>query len=72
MAALQGDTLVFSYEGLAFPLDEVLEALRGESLTGKLDFLDLEAWTLTRHFWDKGRVTVRKGGLNAALERKGF
>lgn len=70
--ALQGDTLLISYEGMAFPLEEVLTALEGQKLTGKLDFLDLEAWTLTRHLWKEGQLTVRKGDLNAAMERNGF
>ena len=70
--ALQGDTLFISYEGMAFPLEDVVAALEGPKLTGKLDFLDLEAWTLTRHLWKEGRLTVRKGDLNAAMESNGF
>ena len=70
--ALQGDTLLISYEGMAFPLEDVVVALEGSVLTGKLDFLDLEAWTLTRHIWKDGHMMRRTGDLNAALESKGF
>ena len=40
-----------SFEGVFFPLDDVLDALRpllcAES-SGKIDLIDMEAWTLTR------------------------
>lgn len=72
IVALQGDTLLISYEGMAFPLEDALAVLEGSILTGKLDFLDLEAWTLTRHLWEDGHMRQRTGDLNVALESKGF
>ena len=48
---LEGDIFRISFEGVFFPLDDVLDALRpllcAES-SGKIDLIDMEAWTLTR------------------------
>lgn len=48
---IEGDMLRIAFEGYYFPLDDVLEALEGTlkpGAAGKLDYLDFEAWTLTR------------------------
>lgn len=71
----EGDMVRFAFEGLYFPLDEVLAALRSalpEHAAGKLDYLDLEAWTITRHVLVPGRsFTVATRGLNDVLDHSG-
>lgn len=77
---LEGDMVRISWEGLYFPVDEVLEAL-GNSLPpeaeGKLDYLDLEAWTLTRFVFTPKTGSGEKAfssstrNLNQVLEYSG-
>ncbi len=48
-------SIFISHEGEYFPVDEVVLELAkciSEESKGKLDYLDLEAWTLTRFFFD--------------------
>lgn len=70
-ASLEGDLLRISHEGEYFPADEVAEAIRPlltSASEGRLDFLDLEAWTLRRFFFHHGTVSVREASLDRALE----
>ena len=71
---LAGDRLRISFEGLYFPVDEVLEALAAllkPRQQGKLDVLDLDAWRLTRHLFQDGRITSRSAPLNNVLDFSG-
>lgn len=68
---LKGDMVRISYEGDSFPAEEVVDALRPflcEKSEGKLDILDIEAWTLHRYFFDHGLLRERKATLDKALE----
>ena len=68
---LKGDMVRISYEGDSFPEDEVVEALKPflcDDSEGKLDILDLEAWTLHRYFFDYGRLRDHRVTLDKALE----
>ena len=68
---LKGDLLRISYEGEVFPDAEVGEALRPflcDESEGKLDILDLEAWTLHRYFFTYGRLRDHTATLDKALE----
>jgi len=70
-AELSGDLLRISFEGDMFPEDDVIEAIRPflcGSSRGKLDVLDLEAWTLHRFLFDGGRIRDNKVTLDKALE----
>ena len=74
VVTLEGDLLRISFEGLFFPVDEVLEALAAvlrPEQKGKLDVLDLEAWTLTRHLFADGRISSRSAPLNNVLDFSG-
>lgn len=54
---MEGDMLRISFEGVFFPLDDVLSALEAclePHSAGKLDYLDLEAWSLTRCLFQPG------------------
>jgi len=77
---LEGDLLRISWEGVYFPLEEALCAL-GDSLPltaeGRLDYLDIEAWTLTRFIFTvdsqagKGVFSSSTRSLNQVLEYAG-
>ena len=70
-AELKGDVLRISHEGEYFPVEDVVAALRpllSDSSEGKLDYLDLEAWTLRRFFFRCGLVSERTASLDRALE----
>ena len=74
-AELEGDLLRIACEGVFFPLDDVLEAVRPllkEESRGKIDVIDTEAWTLTRCAI-QGRDIVRSArGLNDVLAYSGW
>lgn len=68
---LTGDLLRISFEGDYFPGEDVAEALRpflSQDSRGKLDVMDLDAWTLQRFFFDYGSLSTRMASLNQALE----
>ena len=71
---LDGDLLRVSFEGIWFPVEETLAALRA-GLTpashGKLDVLDLDAWTLTRHVFAGEAVHSSSAPLNHVLDYSG-
>jgi hypothetical protein len=78
---LEGGILRIAWEGIYFPLDEVLQALNSclpPDAEGKLDYLDLEAWTLTRHVLlqdteagTRDRFAITTRGLNHVLAYSG-
>lgn len=71
---LDGDLLRIAYEGIYFPLDEVLAVLAplAESgASGKLDYLDLDAWAIERREFKDGRLLYSRRGLNNVLEFSG-
>lgn len=69
-----GDMLLLSFEGIYFPLEEVLAGIErhitGQS-AGKLDYLDLEAWRLTRFRIENGKISSSSAPLNNVLDYSG-
>lgn len=71
---LDVDLLRISFEGIFFPLKEVLDCIKPSlenNTRGKLDVLDLEAWTLQRHIFANGKITCRSAPLNNILDYSG-
>lgn len=70
---LEKDMLRFSYEGDYFPCDEIAECLRSfhtKETQGKLDCMNIEDWTLTRHSYILGGdYHSNTATLNKALEK---
>jgi hypothetical protein len=69
-----GDMARISFEGIYFPLDDVLDVLTAHVRAehkGKLDVLDLESWRLIRHIFTQGRVDVHSAPLNNVLDYSG-
>lgn len=72
---LEGDLLRLSHEGVFFPLDDVLDALSpffGADTSGRIDFLDLEAWTLTRFQIEARTIVKSMRSLNDVLAYSGW
>ncbi len=71
---LDGDLIRVSFEGSWFPVQETLDILRA-GLTpashGKLDVLDLDDWTLTRHTFAGETVHASSAPLNHVLDYSG-
>lgn len=73
--SLAGDLCALSFEGIYFPLDEILEAIErhATSMTGgRLDVLDLENWRLYRHEIADGKMEVHQNNLDNVLDYSGF
>ena len=78
---LEGGMLRIEWEGIYFPLDAMLQTLSASlppDAEGKLDYLDLEAWTLTRHMLSPGikegrrdRFRIITHSLNHILDYSG-
>ncbi len=69
-----GGLLRISFEGLYFPLQEVMAALEARlppQATGRLDYLDLDNWTLTRYERRDGIFVSGTRGLNHVLDHSG-
>lgn len=70
----EGEMARISFEGMYFPVEEVLEALAlhlGPEHKGRLDVLDMESWRLTRHVFDGG-LRTNSASLNSVLDYAGL
>lgn len=71
----EGDSLRVSFEGIYFPVDDlvpVLEKAAAEGARGKLDVLDMENWLMTRHEARNGRLAIHTVPLNHVLDYSGL
>ena len=72
---VEGDTLRISFEGVYFPVEDVVEALEANlplACKGKLDVLLLDDWELHRYVWQDGAFVVGKRSLNHVLSYSGL
>ncbi len=71
---IDGDLLRISYEGMYFPLDDVVPVLQSflkKDSQGKLDYIDLEAWTITRHAITGQNIIISHRSLNDVMDYSG-
>lgn len=71
---LEDDLLRISFEGIYFPTEEILAAIAAAltpAMQGKLDELDLEAWTLIRHVIANGEISAYSAPLNNVMAYSG-
>ncbi len=71
----ENDMLRISYEGMYFPLDDVIDVIANllhPKSQGKLDYIDLEEWTLNRHEIKGKHINSKTISLNQALDYSGF
>ena len=72
---LRGTLLLLSFEGIFFPLDELLQELANllrPQMRGKIDYLDLENWRLSRYLVHDGVLSSNSVPLNNVLDYSGF
>ena len=75
VANLDGALLSLAFEGIFFPLAELLECLKKglpRDATGHLDVLDVENWRLERHNFMSGQFSHKSAPLNNVLDHSGF
>ena len=73
-AELAGDILRISFEGVFFPMDDVLAALKPflcPISSGKMDLINMEEWTLTRAVFAGTEIHLSSAGLNDVLAYSG-
>ncbi len=74
MLSYENDMLRMAFEGIYMDMEEVLHIVRSfleKDSQGKIDYIDLEAWTLTRHRIENGLMTVSTASLNAVMDHSG-
>ncbi len=75
LVLFSGDLLRISFEGIYFPLDDVvpvIQELAEKKAAGKMDVLDLENWRMTRYqAKGDGRLEKRSAPLNSVLDYSG-
>ncbi len=74
LLSLTNDLLRVSFEGMYFPIDELMSALmpflHSES-QGKIDYIDMEAWRLTRYTIQGQHIDSSCVCLNTVLDYSG-
>ncbi len=71
---LDDTRIAIAFEGIYFPTEEVIAVLAAtlaQDAEGKLDQLDIEAWTLTRYNWQNGTFHSSTRSLNHVLAHSG-
>ncbi|MFV0423495.1 hypothetical protein [Oleidesulfovibrio sp.] len=71
---LDGDMLLFSFEGMYYPIDEVVDIVKAgltAAMEGKIDYIDMDEWTLTRYTISKGTITHATRSLNHVMAYSG-
>ncbi len=71
MLVYEKDMLRLAFEGIYIDMEEILPIvqrfLQSQS-QGKIDYIDLEAWTLTRHTIKEGLMVASSASLNAVMD----
>ncbi len=75
MLVFENDMLRLSFEGIYFDIDELISLLKPsltEQCQGKVDYIDLEAWSLTRYIIQGTKIITSMVSLNAVMDYSGF
>lgn len=70
----EGDLLRVAFEGIWFPIEDFMDALRPhltDKSEGRIDFIDMDAWRLRRHVIKGTVVEVKENSLNNVLDFSG-
>lgn len=73
--SLTHDLCLICFEGVYFPIEDFiqqLEKILKPNMTGKLDYLDLEKWRMSRYILEDGQISVKTASLNQVLDYSGF
>ncbi len=74
MLVHENDMLRMAFEGIYLDMEEVLTIVHRflqPTSQGKIDYIDLDAWTLTRHRIEHGLMTVSTASLNTVMDYSG-
>ncbi len=75
MLIYNAGSLQIAFEGIYFDIEDVLNIVQkhiSQQSTGKIDYLDLEAWKMTRHRIDGVSINSSSVGLNNVLDYAGL
>ncbi len=70
-----GDTLQLAFEGIYFDVEDILPIIQKNLIShsyGKIDYLDLEAWQMTRYFICGIKIDIKRMGLNNVMDYAGL
>ncbi len=74
MLDFEKDMLRLCFEGIYFDMDALLPLVQAHLTAhsqGKIDYIDLEAWTLTRHIIAGKEIQIRTMPLNNVMDYSG-
>lgn len=63
-----------TFEGIYFMIDEFIEAIKPhltQESSGRIDYIDVDEWTLTRFWIEGGFITQNTAGLNHVMDHSG-
>lgn len=71
---LDGTFFTISFEGIYFMMDEFIEAIKPhltKECSGRIDYIDVDEWNLTRFWIEGGLITQNTAGLNHIMDHSG-
>ena len=71
---LDGTFFTITFEGIYFMIDEFMDAIKPhltKESSGRIDYIDVDEWTLTRFWIEGGLVTHNTAGLNHVMDHSG-
>ncbi|OBQ50294.1 hypothetical protein [Halodesulfovibrio spirochaetisodalis] len=71
---LDGTFFTISFEGIYFMIDEFMDAIKPhltKECSGRIDYIDVDEWSLTRFWIEGGLVTHNTANLNHVMDHSG-
>ena len=71
---LDGSLLSIHFEGLYFMIDDFLAAISPhitQDMEGRIDYIDMDEWTMTRFWINKGMLSHNTADLNQVMDFSG-
>ncbi len=75
MLVYNADSLQMAFEGVYFDIESVLLIIQKHitpQSTGRIDYIDLEAWNMTRYRIEGKQISSNSVGLNNVLDYAGL
>lgn len=72
---LEKNLAVLSFEGVCFPIEDFIAELGSvlsPEMSGRIDYLDLENWAMTRYVAEGGKIRSSGASLNNVMDYSGF
>jgi len=71
---LDGTFFTISFEGIYFMMDEFIDAIKPhltKECSGRIDYIDVDEWRLTRFWLEGGLITQNTADLNHVMDHSG-